>query len=186
MKVILKEDVDNLGDIGSIVDVKDGYGRNFLIPRNLAVEANTKNIKHFEHQKSMIQAKIKKVKGSADTLAEKLSAMNISIEARSGEEDKLFGSVTTKDIADAISQQGIEVNKRKVLLDEPIKRLGTYEVSVKLHPEVTAKVNVEVKKSGAAEETAEQPAEKTEEKAEEQTAEQKTEQTEEQASETKE
>lgn len=172
MKVILKEDVDNLGDMGSIVDVKNGYGRNFLIPRDLAVEANPKNIKHFEHQKSMIQAKVRKVKGAADALAEKLSAMAISIEARSGEDDKLFGSVTTKDIAEAISAQGIEVHKRKIVLEEPIKRLGAYEVLIKVHPDVTAKVNVEVKKAGASEETVEQAPEKETEQTAEQAEEQ--------------
>lgn len=147
MKVILKEDVDNLGVMGTVVEVKDGYGRNFLIPRSLAVEANPKNIRHFEHQKKTIEVQVKKVRKSAEDLADQLSRMTLSLEARAGEEDKLFGSVTTKDIADAISQKGVEVDRRKILLDEPIKRLGSYEVQIKVHQDVTANVKVEVKSS---------------------------------------
>jgi len=144
MKVILKEDVDNLGIMGAVVEVKEGYGRNFLIPRNLAVEANPKNIRAFEHQKKIIDVKVKKVRKSAEDLAQTLSDMTLTLEARAGEEDKLFGSVTTKDIAEAIARKGVEIDKRKILLDEPIKRLGSYEVSVKVHQDVTATVKVEV------------------------------------------
>jgi large subunit ribosomal protein L9 len=147
MKVILTEDVKDLGLMGHIVEVKNGYGRNYLIPKNLAVEANPKNINHFEHQKNIILAKVKKIRNSAEDIAEQISKMNLSIEAVAGEEDKLFGSVTSKDIAEEISKQGVEVDKRKVLLDEPIKRLGSYEVTVKLHQDVTANVKVEVIRS---------------------------------------
>jgi large subunit ribosomal protein L9 len=148
MKVILKEDVKDLGAMGAVIDVANGYGRNYLIPRNLAVEANPKNIKQFEHQKNIILTKAKKVKMDADELANNLSAMTIEIEVKAGEEDKLFGSVTSKDIAEAIAKQGIEIDKRKILLEEPIKRRGTYEVSIKMHQDVTATLNVEVKKTG--------------------------------------
>jgi large subunit ribosomal protein L9 len=151
MKVILKEDVDKLGVMGTVVEVKNGYGRNFLIPRSLAVEANPKNIRHFEHQKKTIEVKVKKVKKSAEDFAEQLSRITVSLEARAGEEDKLFGSVTTKDIAEAISQQGVEVDRRKILLDEPIKRLGSYEVQIKVYQDVTANVKVEVKQSSTEE-----------------------------------
>ncbi len=151
MKIILKEDVKDLGAIGSIVDVSKGYGRNYLIPRNLAVEANPKNIKQFEHQKKVILEKVRKVRQSAEDIAGQISKMTISIEAQAGEEDKLFGSVTSKDIAEAIAEQGVEIDKRKILLEEPIKRLGTYSVSVKIHHDVTASVNVEVKKAGSEE-----------------------------------
>ncbi len=151
MKVILKEDVENLGTMGAVVEVKNGYGRNYLIPRNLAVEANPKNIKQFEHQKNIILAKAKKIKMAADEFANDLSAMTLSIEAQAGEEDKLFGSVTSKDIAEAIAQQGVEVDRRKIILEEPIKRIGTYKVSIKLHQDITAYVNVEVKKAGLSE-----------------------------------
>jgi large subunit ribosomal protein L9 len=151
MKVILKEDVKNLGEMGSIVDVKNGFGRNYLIPRNLAVEANPKNINEFEHQKKSILGKAKKIKQSAEDLADQISKITISLEAQAGEEDKLFGSVTSKDIAEAISKQGVEIDKRKVILEEPIKRLGSYEVSVKVHRDVNATVKVEVKKSNTEE-----------------------------------
>jgi large subunit ribosomal protein L9 len=153
MKVILKEDVNALGAMGSIVDVANGYGRNYLIPRNLAVEANPKNIKQFEHQKNIILAKAEKVKQSAEGVAEKLSRMTVSIEAKAGEEDKLFGSVTSKDIAKLISSQGVEVDKRKIVLEEPIKRIGIHEITVKLHHDVSATVKVEVTRADQEETT---------------------------------
>ncbi len=151
MKVILKEDVKDLGEMGSIVDVKIGYGRNYLIPRNLAVEANTKNVRQFEHEKKNILVKARKVRQSMQDVADQISKMTLTIEAQAGEEDKLFGSVTSKDIAEAITLQGVEIDKRKVILEEPIKRLGSYEVTVKIHKDVTASVKVEVKKSGTEE-----------------------------------
>ena len=151
MKVILREDVKDLGEMGSIVNVANGYGRNYLIPRNLAVEANPKNIKKFEHEKNIILAKTKKVIKSAEDLAEKISALTLIFEEKAGEEDKLFGSVTTKDIAEEIGKQGFEVDRRKIMLEEPIKRLGTYSVSVKLFKDVTATVNVEVKQAESTE-----------------------------------
>jgi large subunit ribosomal protein L9 len=147
MKVILKEDVKDLGEMGSIVEVKIGYGRNYLLPRNLAVEANPKNLRQFEHEKKNILMKAKKVKQSMQDVADQISKMTITLEAQAGEEDKLFGSVTAKDIAEAIAQQGVEIDKRKVILEEPIKRLGSYEVTVKVHKDVTASVKVEVKKT---------------------------------------
>ena len=153
MKLILKEDVENLGSIGAIVDVANGYGRNYLVPRNLAVVANPRNIKDFEHQKKNILAKAKKLRASAEDIAEKISSISVTLEAKAGEEDKLFGSVTTKDIAEAIALKGVEVDKRKIVLDEPIKRLGEYEVTVKVQQDVTATVKVVVKQ--AAEESAE-------------------------------
>jgi large subunit ribosomal protein L9 len=151
MKVILREDVKDLGEMGSIVEVKIGYGRNYLLPRNLAVEANPKNLRQFEHEKKNILVKAKKVKQSMQDVADQISKMTITIEAQAGEEDKLFGSVTSKDIAEAIALQGVEIDKRKVILEEPIKRLGSYEVNVKVHKDVTASVKVEVKKSGTEE-----------------------------------
>ena len=153
MKVILKEDVQNLGIIGTVVDVANGYGRNYLLPRNLAVEANPKNLKQFEHQKKIILVKADKIKAAAGEFGDEISALSIVIEAKAGEEDKLFGSVTNKDIADEIARQGIEVDKRKIILKEPIKRLGTYDVSVKIHQDVTATVKVEVKRDDSAEKT---------------------------------
>jgi large subunit ribosomal protein L9 len=146
MKIILKEDVKNLGTMGSLVNVADGYARNYLIPRNLAVEADIKNIKQFEHEKKIILEKAKKVKKSAEELANKLSSITLTIEATAGDDGKLFGSVTTMDVASALSSQGIEIDRRKITIpDEPIKRLGTYTVHIKLYPEVTASVNLEVR-----------------------------------------
>jgi large subunit ribosomal protein L9 len=147
MKVILKEDVQNLGQAGSVVNVADGYGRNYLIPRNLAVEASVKNIKKFEHEKRVILEKLKKAKKAAEEHASKISEMTLIIEANAGEEERLFGSVTSMDVADALAQKGIKIDRRKIVMpDEPIKRLGTYPVKLKLHPEVTATINLEVKK----------------------------------------
>ncbi len=154
MKVLLKEDVENLGAIGNVVDVAKGYGRNYLIPRNLAVEANPNNVKQFEHQKKMVLVKADKLKIAAGEYADKISEISITIEARAGESDKLFGSVTTMDIAEAMSKKGIEVDKRKIVLTEPIKRLGTYDVTVKVREDVTATVKVEVKQDITVEEPA--------------------------------
>ena len=151
MKVILREDVKDLGNMGTVIDVANGYGRNYLIPQNLAVEANPKNIKQLEHEKNIILSKAKKIRKSAEDAAEEVSKLSISIEAQSGEEDKLFGSVTAKDIAEEIAKQGIDVDKRKIILEEPIKRLGSYEVSVKIHHDVTATVKLEVTKAGSEE-----------------------------------
>jgi len=149
MKVILKEDVKDLGPMGAIVDVADGYGRNYLIPKNLAVEANPKNIRQFEHQKRIIEAKVRKLRKSAEETASKISSMNLSFEVNAGEDGKLFGSITTRDIAEAITKNGIEIDRKKVLLEEPIKRLGTYEIPIKVHRDVTATVKIEVKKKVA-------------------------------------
>jgi large subunit ribosomal protein L9 len=152
MKVILKEDVDNLGTIGTVVQVSNGYGRNFLIPRNLAVEANPKNIKKFEHEKKIILEKAKKVKSKHEEAADKLSEIILRVEANAGEDGKLFGSVTSMDISEALSKQGMEVDKRKIVLpEEAIKRLGEYTVQIKLHPEISASIKLEVLPAGTAE-----------------------------------
>lgn len=144
MKVILKEDVANLGRMGDIVNVKPGFARNFLMPQSLASEADIKNVKAFEHQKKAIEAKAKKLRDAAQTLAGRLSSITLTIRAKAGEEEKLFGSVTSMDIAEALKAEGIEVDKKKILLEEPIKRLGSYEVGLKTAHDVTAKVKVEV------------------------------------------
>ncbi len=151
MKVILKEDVPNLGIIGTIVDVANGYGRNYLIPRDLAVDASSKNVKYFEHQQRNILVKAKKVKMDADSQAARISAISLTFEMKAGEEGKLFGSVTTKDIADAIEQKGVEIDRKKIVLEEAIKTLGTHEVTIKVHQGVTATVKVEVNKAAETE-----------------------------------
>jgi large subunit ribosomal protein L9 len=144
MQIILKENVKDLGHIGDVVNVKDGYARNFLIPKGLAVEANPKNIKALEHEKRKIHELAKKVKASAEELAARISGTSVTIKAKTGEEDKLFGSVTAMDIADALKKEGIDIDKKKIVLDEPIKRLGSYTVNVKIHSDVTAHLNVQV------------------------------------------
>ncbi len=144
MKVILKDDVKNLGDMGQIVDVSDGYARNYLVPRGLAAEANIKNIKSLEHQRKIIQEKARKIKLSAQSLSDKISQLKLTIKAKAGEEGKLFGSVTSMDIAEQLKNAGFDIDKKKISLDEPIKRLGSYSVSVKIHPEISAQLNIEV------------------------------------------
>ncbi|MDA8214340.1 MAG: 50S ribosomal protein L9 [Nitrospiraceae bacterium] len=146
MQVILKEDVKDLGHIGDLVNVKEGYARNFLIPKGLAVEANPKNLKALEHEKRKIQELVKKAKTAAEELASKVSGTTVTIKAKAGEEDKLFGSVTVMDIADALKKEGMDIDKKKIVMEEPIKRLGNYTVSVKIHSEVSAQLNVQVVK----------------------------------------
>jgi len=144
MKVILKENVKNLGKMGETVNVADGYATNYLIPRQLAVEAITKNIKALEHQKKAVQEKAKKVKTSAEDLSSRISSLDISLTAKAGEEEKLFGSITSMDIADALKKQGIEIDRKKILLEEPIKRLGSYTIGIKIHPDVISQLTIKV------------------------------------------
>jgi len=146
MKVILKEDVKGLGVVGSVVNVADGYARNYLIPRNLAIEANPRSLRSFEHEKRQIMLKAQRAKNAAEELAKRLSEMRLEIISKAGEEGKLFGSITTMDIAKAISEQGIEIDRRNVLLTEPIKRIGRYDVTVKVHPEITARLSIDVRR----------------------------------------
>jgi large subunit ribosomal protein L9 len=144
MKVILKEDIKHVGKMGQIVDVADGYARNYLIPKGLVAEASKKNIKFLEHEKRIIQEKAKKIKDSAQDFASRISSTTISIKAKAGEEGKLFGSITTMDIAEALQKEGIEIDKKKISLEEPIKRLGSYTVNIKLHHDVSAPLNIQV------------------------------------------
>ncbi len=144
MKIILREDVETLGSMGDIVIVKKGFARNYLLPRNLAVEANPRSIKEFEHHKRIIQEKVNKVRNAAQILAEKIASKPVVIKAKAGEEDKLFGSVTNIDIQKALKEAGFDIEKRKIIIEEPIKRLGEYTVKVKFHPEVTANLTVQV------------------------------------------
>jgi len=154
MQIILKEDIEKLGQMGDMVEVKRGYARNYLIPRNLAVEATPKNVKQLEHQKRIVAARIARVRKDSESLAEKLEGISVTLHHRAGEEEKLFGSVTTMEIAEALREQGIDVDRRKVSLDEPIKRLGEYEAKVKLPGGVSAAVKVSVLAVEEAEEQA--------------------------------
>jgi large subunit ribosomal protein L9 len=144
MQVILREDVDNLGKIGDLVKVKDGYARNFLVPTKKAIEATPKNVKAMEHAKKMVSDRIRTLKKTASADADRIKSLAITIKAKVGEEGKLFGSVTTMDIADAMQAQGVAIDKRKIMLEEPIKRTGDYTVPVKLHTDVVADLKVSV------------------------------------------
>ncbi|MFQ3573869.1 MAG: 50S ribosomal protein L9 [Thermodesulfovibrionales bacterium] len=146
MQVILKEDVRNLGKAGEIVNVKDGYGRNFLLPRGLAIDATAKNIRQLEHQKNVIIQRAKKLANDAKSLADRISQVSVTIYAKAGEEDRLFGSVTSNDISEALKQQGLDIDKKKIIIEEPIKRLGEHSVKIKLHPEISATLKVFVNK----------------------------------------
>lgn len=144
MELILKETIDTLGEEGDIVRVKDGYGRNFLIPQSKGILATKTNLAILEKEKSAIEERKSSQRDGAEALAKKLAGATVIIEQRAGEEDKLFGSVTTADIAAKLADQGIEVDKKKILLDEPIKTLGENMVPVKVGYQVTAEVKVEV------------------------------------------
>jgi len=144
MKVILKEDVKTIGNMGEIVDVADGFARNYLVPKGLAAEANVKNIRSMEHEKKIIQEKSKKIKASAQSLSEQIANITLTMKAKAGEEGRLFGSVTSMDIAELLRNEGLEIDKKKISLDEPIKRLGTYAVNVKLHSDVSAQLTIQV------------------------------------------
>lgn len=146
MKVILTEDIPHLGNAGSLIKVKDGYARNFLIPQGKAVKATTQNLKQLEHQKLQVQARLQKIQREAEQLARRIESVSCTITKAAGEEDKLFGSVTAADIQASLKNEGIEVDKKKILLDEPIKKLGIFTVPIKLHPAVTAQVKIWVVK----------------------------------------
>lgn len=145
MKVILQADVKGTGKKGQVCDVADGYARNFLFPKKLAVEATTGNIQDIAHKKAAEDRRKEKEKQDAAALAQKLNAIVIELGVKTGEGGRLFGSVTSKEIADALKKKhGIEMDKRKLELKEAIKALGNYEIHVKVHPEVSAKLQVHV------------------------------------------
>lgn len=144
MQVILREDIDKLGKIGDLVKVADGYARNFLVPNKKAIEATPDNLNAMNHAKKMVSDRIRKIKKDATAEAGRLRGLAVIIKAKTGEEGKLFGSVTSMDIADAVKARGVEIDKRKIVLDEPIKRLGDYTVSVKLHGDIHEDIKVSV------------------------------------------
>ena len=144
MEVILKEDIQNLGKMGEVVRVRDGYARNYLLPRGLVLVANKKNLKGFEHQKRVVASQKERVVKQAETLSQKLAGAALTIAVKAGEEGKLFGSVTNIDIEKALRAKGFDLERRKIHLDEPIKSLGDYEIPVRLTADVTATVKVSV------------------------------------------
>lgn len=144
MKVILKENVETLGQIGDVVKVAPGYARNYLLPKNFAIEATEKNAKALEHTKRQMAYKKNKTLEAAKNLVAKLEALTVQLAHQSGDEGKLFGSVTNMEIAAFLKINGFEIDRKKIVLAEPIKQLGDYSVPVKIHPEVSATLKVSV------------------------------------------
>ena len=144
MKLILREDVYNLGKSGELVAVKNGYARNYLLPRNLAMLANATNVRQLEHEKQVIELRQQKMKGGAVEQGKKLEAVTVKIARKVGEQDKLFGSVTALDIAEALAAAGYKIDRRHIHMPEPIRALGQYEIELRLHRDVVAKIKVEV------------------------------------------
>ena len=144
MDVILREDVKSLGKAGELVRVKPGYARNFLLPQGLAFEATEGNKRRIASEQKARAGKLAEQRAGAEDEARKLAAVSVTITARAGEEGRLFGSITSQDIADALEQQGVAVDKRRIELEHPIKMLGWHTVPVRLHADVTAEVRVQV------------------------------------------
>lgn len=144
MLVILKEEVRHLGDAGDIVKVTPGYGRNFLVPRGLAIPASEGSVNELAHQKKVAEAIRRKQLAGAKALAERLEGTAVSIRRETGDDDKLFGSVTNRDVQQALADEGIEVDRRAIQLEEPIKAIGLFTVQVRLHRDVSAAVRVYV------------------------------------------
>ncbi len=142
MKVILRRDHETLGKIGDVVDVKDGYATNYLLPRGIAYAALKGNIKSLEEEKKSAEKRSLQELKAAETLATELETVSVTIPVQVGEEDKIFGTVTTQMIADALKEKGHDIDKRKIEIEEPIKALGIYGVSIKLHQNVSAKIKV--------------------------------------------
>ena len=145
-KVILQESIPSLGDAGDMVTVKDGYARNCLIPQNKALYANEGNLRLFEHQKKIIQDHLGQILSEAKKMVDKIESISCTISCKAGEEDKLFGSVTSQDIQKALAQEGIEIDRKMILLAEPIKILGVFTVPIKIHKEATANLKLWVVK----------------------------------------
>ena len=148
MRVILRADIDNLGHLGDVVEVRPGYARNYLVPQGLAMPATRANLNAFELERKKLQQKMDAIRFAAQELADKLSAAEVIIPVRVGENDKLYGSVTSSNIAQALAEMGMGVDRRKIRLDEPIRSLGEYNVEIRLHPDVMAQVKVKVVKYG--------------------------------------
>jgi large subunit ribosomal protein L9 len=151
MEVILREDVANLGAMGDVVKVKPGYGRNYLLPRGMAVEASRRNLAALEHEKVLIGVKRERERKAARAEADKLEGLVVEILARAGEEDRLYGSVTNLDIERHLAARGVKVDRRRIALDDPIKRIGTYRIQVGIAHDVKATITVKVLAEATAE-----------------------------------
>ena len=149
MEVILKEDVAKLGSRGDVVKVAEGYGRNFLLPRKLAIEASAGNKKVIEQMRAAAVRRSAKEKAQAEELSKQFDGVSVSFARRSGEQDQLFGSVTSSDLAEALDKKGFNIDRRKIQLHEPLKSLGEFTVPVKLHKDVTAHLKVTIEKEAA-------------------------------------
>jgi large subunit ribosomal protein L9 len=146
MKVILKNDVRNLGSYGDEVEVADGYGRNYLIPKGLALQATGYNKSVIDQKKKIILARLEKDKTEAESIVNQLLAEEICFKRKAGESDKIFGSVTSHDIAEFLNAKGFNIDKKKILLNDPIKNLGSFTVSIKIHPDVPCTLSIKVDK----------------------------------------
>ena len=144
VQVILNDEVLNLGHPGDVVKVRAGYARNYLLPRGLAVEANQRNLRAFEHQKAVAMRKREALKTQAMSLKERIEATSLALRARAGEEGKLFGSITNIDLERALREKGLDIERRRILLGEPVKQLGEFTVMVRLQPEVEARLKFSV------------------------------------------
>jgi large subunit ribosomal protein L9 len=146
MQIILQQDVEKLGTRGQVVEVAEGYARNFLLPRKLALEASTGNMKRLERMRATFAKQEASEKGDAQKLAELLAGVSLELSRKAGDSDQLFGSVTSADISEALAAKGFTIDKKKITLAESIKVIGEYEVPIKLHREITASVKLAVKK----------------------------------------
>ncbi len=144
MDVILQEDVDNLGQVGEVVRVKDGYARNYLLPRGLAIAADSRNLRVLEHQRRVAAQRLDRQRKAGQSLAQRLAAVTVTVTARAGDEGRLFGSVTNMDIERLLQEQGFSVERRRILLEDPIKSVGTYTVSVQIARDLQTAITVVV------------------------------------------
>ena len=158
MKVILQENVEGLGYLGDVLTVADGYARNFLLPRKKAVLAEERQVKLLQHLKRQIDQKAKKELEALGDIGKQMSNVSLTFEVQTGKDDKLFGSVTSKDIAEQLASQGMTVDRRKIQLPQPLKELGSFPVPIKLHRDVVTKINVTLLKKAGDEPVVEEPA----------------------------
>lgn len=165
MNVILTQDVEKLGQAGEVVKVKDGYGRNYLLPRGLALLATEGRVRELEHKRRVVEDKVRKEVAGHELVAKQLQGVALDFEVKVGEEGKLFGSVTNADVASRLEERGFTVERRKIQLAEPVKQVGEYEVTVRLHREVSAQIKLNVFGDGTPPEPVEEPAEEPEEAA---------------------
>lgn len=155
-RVILRKEVENLGEVGDVVEVKDGYALNYLIPRGLALHATASTVRATQHEQRIREAQVQSARRTAEEFSGKFQGVEVELAMKAGADGRLFGSVTNRQIEEALAAQGLAVNRRRILLDEPIRRVGEYDVPIRLHPEVKTGVRVRVVADEAPEEEAAQ------------------------------